>query len=86
MEIEPYEKTLLTMSKAERDEWAERVIKQIGLHWPRKAKRIVWLAGSVYIQPRIVEYLKQQGIKNKYPLAGLGIGKRMQWLKQANQI
>lgn len=77
-EIAPYERTLATMPIAERRAWADRVLASLR---PRLSgvERVVVLAGSRY-REFLVEPLRQLGVELDVPLAGLPIGKQLQWL------
>jgi len=72
--IEPYEVTLNTFLEQQKIEWSNRVFKQIkkeiGLD-----NQFIYLCGSNYKQ-----YLIDR-IPGSDPLKGLGLGKRIQWLK-----
>jgi hypothetical protein len=72
--IEPYEVTLNTFSEQEKIEWSNMVFKQIkkdiGLN-----NQFMYLCGSNY-----KKYLLDI-LPGSDPLKGLGLGKRIQWLK-----
>lgn len=76
--ISPYDQTLSLMTAAERRSWAGRVIRQMNKHLPR-SDRIVVLAGVRYRQ-HLMAYLRQHAPKVSVPLAGMGIGRQLQWL------
>ena len=79
--IEPYEQTLNNMKKADRVRWANQVysqMKKVNLLQPDL--EILWLAGKKYqceLRLRLSDY------KHVDPLEGLGIGKRLAWLKNS---
>lgn len=76
--IEPYNLTLNKMSKKERIDWAERVLRGLRKEVDLEKDKIVFLAGKNYR-----EYLLPE-IKNySIPLQGLGIGKQLKCLKEA---
>lgn len=67
--IEPYDQTLKTMSRAEREEWGQQVSSQLaklGDH------QYFAHAGSAYLRPL-------SGVNIVNVLAGLRIGKRLRW-------
>lgn len=75
--IEPYEKTLNTMSSAECKAWADNVFQQILKALPNGAIIDIY-AGSKYRQ-YLVPMLEDAGYQVNIPLKGLGIGKQQQW-------
>ncbi len=78
--IEPYEETLNTKSRAERERWAARVWKQLRPHLSFDDE-VVILAGERYRQfllPRITEY----GCAVDVPMEGKSIGSQLRWLSQ----
>jgi hypothetical protein len=77
-EIEPYNETLHKMPKAQVKEWADRVFSQLQVITDVEKDRFIFLAGSRY-RKHLVKRLPLSEI----PLAGLGIGKQLQWLKRA---
>lgn len=76
-EIEPYDLTLRTMQAPQRREWGNSVVRQlqerIGTETP-----IVILAGQLY---RVEIEAWARG-RASVPMAGLGIGRQLQWLKE----
>jgi cytoplasmic iron level regulating protein YaaA (DUF328/UPF0246 family) len=77
--IEPYERTLNKMKKADRIAWAERVQKQLLEVLPAGAEVIV-LAGARYRED-IEPFLRQRGFLVTVPLEGLRVGQQLQRLK-----
>ena len=75
--IEPYDKTLNSMSARERKSWATRVVSQLRRHCNLEKDHFVILAGQKYRQ-YLLPHLKSYEI----PLAGLPIGKQLQFLKE----
>ena len=76
----PYERTLNTLTAPERLRWAQRVYRQLHaaglLH---SGVEFVWLAGRRYqehLSRSLVDYVQTD------PLQGLGIGRRLRWLKE----
>ncbi|MEJ8756803.1 DUF6884 domain-containing protein [Pontibacter sp. H259] len=76
--IVPYEKTLNTMPKKERLEWAEKVLSAI-LNNTAPGDHIVFLAGSRY-REFLAPKLCQLGYTIEVPLANMGIGQQLSWL------
>ena len=76
--LEPYEKTLNTMSVSDRRRWAEKVINQMSEKMP-KAKSVVFLAGQRY-REFLVDHLRNQGVSVEVPMRGLRIGEQLAWL------
>jgi len=79
--IDPYERTLTKMSKAERVAWAARVQAQLDEALPAEAT-IVLLAGQRY-RELIVPFLQNRGYEVEVPMAGLPFGHQLRWLKEA---
>lgn len=75
--VAPYEKTLNTMPVAERREWATRVLAALEPHL-LDADRIVFLAGARYRE--LLEGPLSRRARVEVPMAGLGIGRQLQWL------
>lgn len=78
--LEPYERTLNRMPKAERDAWAERVRRQLLEVLPRDAE-ITLLAGARY-REGLEDFLRERGYSVAVPLEGLRFGKQLQRLKE----
>jgi hypothetical protein len=73
----PYELALGDCDRAERRGWAEVVVEQMaGKGWDFERTEFVLLAGAAYVTP-LTPHLKQWSA----PMAGLGQGKRLAWLK-----
>lgn len=76
--IEPYEKTLNKMSKLEKTEWSNLVVKQIKQVIPNN-NILVFLAGRNYrefVIHQLIDYEIQ------IPMKGLGIGQQLKWLNE----
>lgn len=75
--IAPYDQTLPKMSRNDRIQWAMEthwdLVHRYPLHW--RDIQFVLLAGGEYGTPLI-------GANDTMPLAGLGFGKRLAWLKR----
>lgn len=78
-EIDPYDKTLIKMSKKEKKEWGEIVFKQLKEMFDIKNTHFIFLTGKEYMNP-IIPYLDKDQYSNPFPTR-YGIGKRMKWLK-----
>jgi hypothetical protein len=76
--VAPYEKTLNTMSAAERQIWAERVLQSLDPMLPG-VDRVVILAGQRY-RDFLVPALLARGVQVDVPMEGLRIGEQLQWL------
>jgi hypothetical protein len=77
--IAPYEQTLNTMGVSERRGWACVVREQMDKQMP-DATRIVVLAGQRY-REFLMDYLRGRTGTVEVPMAGLGIGKQLSWLR-----
>jgi hypothetical protein len=77
--IEPYEKTLNRMPVAERRAWASNVIAQMDRALAGY-EEIVVFAGRHYRQ-FLMDYLGRRFKVVRVPLAGMGIGRQLKWLK-----
>lgn len=73
-ELDDYDRTLADMTAAEEAVWGDRVMAQLRA---TGATRFVGLAGSTYLNP-----LRERGLEVEDPMAGLGIGMRLKWLKE----
>lgn len=74
----PYERTLNTMSSAAVRTWSKRVLMQLRDKTNVKKDEFVFLAGERY-RKFLVPHLRN----TRVPLAGLTIGKQLQFLKRA---
>lgn len=77
-------------SVREADAWGERVAEQIASAFRGHTLSVTVLAGAAYERP--LRVLRRDGwgtgaIASAYhaPLAGLGIGRRLQWLSEARR-
>ncbi|MCH9012021.1 MAG: hypothetical protein IIA68_03025 [Proteobacteria bacterium] len=78
--ISPYEETLRTKPRAEREQWARRVWADLSTRL-QAGDHIIILAGEryrEYLVPRIIEF----GCVLEVPMKGLAIGKQLQWLSK----
>lgn len=78
--IEPYEETLNTKSRTERDEWACRVWAALRQRL-RPDDHVTILAGERY-RESLVPHMTKYGCGVNVPMQGLGIGRQLQWLSR----
>ena len=76
--VGPYENTLNSMSKAQRVEWARRVVRAL-VAWTDTTERITMLAGARY-REYVVPELRSLGFSVEIPMEGLRIGQQLRWL------
>lgn len=79
--VAPYDRTLNTMNAPERRAWAALVTEQMRCILP-PAEEVVVLAGERY-RENIVDWLTERFSRVTIPMAGLTIGRQLQWLKAA---
>lgn len=79
--VAPYDRTLNTMKASERRAWGALVKEQMREMLP-PAEEVVVLAGERY-RENIVDWLTQRFSQVTIPMAGLTIGRQLQWLKAA---
>jgi len=78
--LEPYELSLLRLSRAEREAWGELVMNELEWRFMVPEAELFIFAGAPYVEalrPRLPE-----GWTLVEPLAGLQIGERLAWLAQ----
>lgn len=87
--VDPYDQTLLSMSSGDRYSWSMRAIKDFCRHgyYPyhtRQNLRLVFLCGKLY-RKDIIKWLSESkhfsDVTIEVPMAGLGIGQQLKWLK-----
>lgn len=78
--IEPYEETLNTKTRAEREEWAQRIWADLLPHI-HAGDNVVVLAGERY-RKHLVPWMTQHGCVVEVPMEGMGIGRQLQWLSR----
>lgn len=76
--IAPYEETLNTKSRHEKDEWARRVWVNLRQHL-NPDDHVTILAGENY-RKNLVPLILNHGSHVDVPMQGLGIGRQLQWL------
>jgi len=75
--IDPYNRTLNTMSAAENRSWAEKVLQQLSRVADLKQDHFIFLAGEKYrknLLPHLISY--------EIPMEGLTIGRQLQALSK----
>lgn len=77
--IEPYNETLSDMKKVERVAWAKKVYNSLIEEFGKSAAYI-FLAGKNYYQP-LVKLMKDDDVSHRILMEGMGIGQRLQFLK-----
>ena len=77
--LEPYERTLNRLGKAERLQWATLVQRQL-LEMLLPGAEVVILAGVRY-RESLVPFLRDRGFSVTIPLEGLSFGRQLQRLK-----
>ena len=77
--IKTYNLTLNKMGVGERRKWADRVRQQMKEMLP-DADEVVVLAGERY-REGLLPYLHENYKRVRIPMAGMGIGKQLRWLK-----
>lgn len=75
---DPYELTLNTMSKADRAQWADKVLEVVQRTY-QTGTHFVFLAGDKYRTP-LTSLLEANGYTTEAPMKGLGIGQQLAWL------
>lgn len=80
--VDDYDLTLKTMAREECRQWARRVAAQLDeRNVTSTGDTIVWLTGLDYSRD-LVPLMPQQ--RHSFPLQGLKLGPRLQWLNRAN--
>jgi cytoplasmic iron level regulating protein YaaA (DUF328/UPF0246 family) len=77
---EPYDTTLNTMRKAEREQWASRVQDQL-MHHLEPGSEVLLLAGARY-REGVEGFLRDRGFHVSVPLERMRLGEQLRWLKQ----
>ncbi len=80
--IPDYDVSLGDLSREERRSWAAGVSKTLSAMDPNGQKTFLVLAGVSYVRNLDFGRMDGNGSKFEYPLIGLGMGKRMQRLRQ----
>lgn len=77
--IEPYEQTLNTMKKADREAWAAKVLSALRRNCDLDEDEFVFLAGQSY-RKHLVPHIRHCAV----PMQGMAFGRQLEWLgKQA---
>lgn len=77
--LDPYNTTLKNMAVNERRSWADEVLLQFD-KTGRCVDRVIFLAGERY-REFLLDGMKRRGVRVHVPMAGLGIGQQLAWLK-----
>ena len=84
--IEPYQKTLNTMSLKKRTEWGNFTWENLCSRDEFKnATHIVWFAGLRY-REQLIHRCQSAGKINLIPMAGLRLGDQLSWLRSNRGI
>lgn len=78
--IEPYEQRLARDVRTQR-RWATQVMTHLDTA-TRQPSKVIFLAGADY-RRFLVGHLKGRGVECEIPMQELGIGRQLQWLKNA---
>ncbi|WBY01539.1 hypothetical protein PE066_19065 [Ramlibacter tataouinensis] len=78
--VQPYEKTLLTMAKPARQQWASKVATQLDAVLPAGC-RLILLAGQRYRED-LEPLLQARGHQIDVPLRGLRLGEQLRQLRK----
>jgi hypothetical protein len=82
-QIEPYDLTLKTMKKDEKDKWGELVKSQMSkLGVNPQSDKFVFLTGSEYMKP-LANFISDENIEK--PMEGKRMGERLSWLNSQVQ-
>ncbi len=76
-EIEPYEKTLNTMKKTERQQWAAKVLSQLRSKTDLQSDEFIFLAGSRY-RELLTPHIRHFSV----PMENLSFGRQLAWLTE----
>lgn len=78
--IQPYDETLNTKTRADRLNWAGRVVESIRAEWNCIPCVFVFLAGAKYREGVLEALSAIPDVSVEVPMQGLGIGRQLQWL------
>jgi hypothetical protein len=82
-QIEPYDLTLKTMKKDEKDKWGETVKGQMSkMGVSPQSDKFIFLTGSEYMKP-LEEFIPEGNIEK--PMEGKRMGERLSWLNSQAQ-
>jgi len=79
--IDPYDMTLKTMSSKEKKVWAYDAYVNLTHRKVKRGDNIIFLAGEDYSKYLDIAF-KKNDYKTIHPLKGLGMGKRMEFMKK----
>lgn len=75
--VQPYNYTLNGLPASDQQEWADQVLLSLDLDYDARDTHYTILAGRSYCR-----YLTPHLPHHTLPLAGLGIGQQLKWLKE----
>jgi hypothetical protein len=82
-QIEPYDLTLKTMKKDEKDKWGELVKQQMGKRGVNpQSDKFTFLTGAEYAKP-LESFIPSENIEK--PMEGKRMGERLSWLNSQVQ-
>ena len=76
--IAPYNKTLLKMSRGQREQWAQLVFDQLALEGVHPYQCTATFLAGVRYREQLAPLFQSASV----PMRGLGIGKQLAWLTQ----
>jgi len=82
--IGPYNETLNNMGKAERRQWAQKILEELR-NVVRRGDLSVFLAGLKYrefVEPGLLEL----GCRVSVPMRGMRIGEQLKWLNHTRSL
>ena len=83
-ELEPYDQTLKEVSSAERRRWSAQVLSQLDEELGDvRGTTLEVHAGAAYLNFGLAERLHDRGATVEDPVAGLSMGKRLRFYKEA---
>lgn len=77
--IEPYSETLKRMPRMKRRQWADAIVNHLK-NILQPGDQVILLAGWSY-REFLIEPIREMGCVIQVPMAGLGIGQQLHWLK-----
>lgn len=78
--IEPYEYSLNALGRADRRQWAQKILEQIA-PLAQKKGRVVFFAGERY-REYLIDPLRGLGVDVEVPMEGLRQGEQLSWLRR----
>ena len=84
-EVQSYDMRLMEFTKAEREEWGRKAARELYAAGLDPGDTVVFLCGKNYSDP-IVPRLQALNITCETPLAGMGIGRQISYMRNDGQI